>query len=175
MTFLDMFWIPGHSRNGQVRRARTGGNRLSDYREQNVAVCPRPSIGGGAAMVDAPGAVLPLRFATREIPPSARRTALYELREQDLLPLAPLPDTAPEVDLQKWHLPGASVLSGTFAGIRQGGECRLGGDLFFGINVSGCSLLGQGNHEIAIGHGDAVFVDTGLGASACYAATMWSS
>jgi AraC-like DNA-binding protein len=115
-------------------------------------------------MADAPGAVLPLRFATREIPPSARRTALYELREQDLLPLAPLPDTTPEVDLQKWHLPGASVLSGTFAGIRQGGECLLGGDLFFGINVSGCSLLGQGDHEIAIGHGDAVFVDTGLGA-----------
>lgn len=115
-------------------------------------------------MADATGGVLPFRFATREIPPAARRTALCELREQDLLPLAPLPDTAPDVDLHKWHLPGASVISGTFAGIRQGGETRLAGDLFFGINVSGCSRLGQGDHEIAIGNGDAVFVDTGLGA-----------
>jgi AraC-like DNA-binding protein len=115
-------------------------------------------------MADTTGAVLPLRFTTREVPLPARRQALFELREQGLLPLAPLPDTAPDVDLLKWRLPGASVLSGTFAGVRQGGESQPGDDLFFGINLSGCSLLGQRGHEIAIGHGDAAFIDTGLGA-----------
>ena len=109
--------------------------------------------------------VPPLRFTTRDIPVPSRRRALYELREQGLLPLEPLPDCAPRVDLLKWRLPGASVLSGTFAGVRQGGECgpAAGDDLFFGINVSGCSLAGQRGHEVTVGAGDAVAVDPGAG------------
>jgi AraC-like DNA-binding protein len=107
----------------------------------------------------------PLRFTTRDIPVPSRRRALHELREQGLLPLEPLPGCTPRVDLLKWHLPGASVLSGTFAGVRQGGELgsAAGDDLFFGINVSGCSLAGQRGHEVTVGAGDAVAVDSAAG------------
>ena len=116
-------------------------------------------------MAGATGPVPPLRFTTRDIPVPARRRALHELREQGLLPLEPLPGCTPRVDLLKWRLPGASILSGTFAGVRQGGESgpAAGDDLFFGINVSGCSLAGQRGHEVAVGAGDAVAVDPAAG------------
>ena len=116
-------------------------------------------------MAGATGPVPPLRFTTRDIPVPARRRALHELREQGLLPLEPLPGCTPRVDLLKRRLPGASVLSGTFAGVRQGGESgpAAGDDLFFGINVSGCSLAGQRGHEVTVGAGDAVAVDPAAG------------
>ena len=116
-------------------------------------------------MAGATGPVPPLRFTTRDIPVPARRRALHELREQGLLPLEPLPGCTPRVDLLKWRLPGASILSGTFAGVRQGGESgsAAGDDLFFGINVSGCSLAGQRGHEVTVGAGDAVAVDPAAG------------
>ncbi len=81
----------------------------------------------------------PLRFSTRTLAPRARRGSLHALRERGLLPLEPLPDRSPDVDLLKWRLPGATVLCGTFAGVRQCGA-RPGAasdDLFFGINVGG--------------------------------------
>jgi hypothetical protein len=64
----------------------------------------------------------PLRFNIRDVPVPSRRRALHELREQGLLPIEPLKGCAPHVDLVKWRLPGISVLCGTFAGVRQGGE-----------------------------------------------------
>src|SRR5438093_9366041 len=73
--------------------------------------------GPGAAMAGQDPATL--AFSTRDLPRPARRRALHELSEQGLLPIVPLPDSAPRVDLVKWRLPGASVLSGTFAGVRQ--------------------------------------------------------
>jgi AraC-like DNA-binding protein len=110
----------------------------------------------------------PLRFTTRGIPEPSRRRALHELSEQGLLPVVPLPDCAPRVDLVKWRLPGASVLSGTFVGVRQdSGPASAGpGEMFFGINVAGCSLARQLRQEITIGPGDAVVIDPQGGAFA---------
>ena len=103
----------------------------------------------------------PLRFTTRGVPQPSRRRTLHELSEQGLVPVVPLPDCVPQVDLVKWRLPGASVLSGTFAGVRQdSGPASAGpGELFLGINVAGSSLARQQRHEIAIGPGDAAVVD----------------
>lgn len=117
-------------------------------------------------MADTAAAGSALRFTTRDVPVPSRRRALYELREQGLLPLQPLPGCAPRVDLLKWRLPGASILSGTFAGVSQASESGPAGadhDLFFGVNVSGCSLARQGGHEITVGAGDAVAVDPEAG------------
>jgi AraC-like DNA-binding protein len=107
-----------------------------------------------------------LAFTTRDLPPPARRRALHELSEQGLLPVMPLPDSAPLVDLVKWRLPGASVLDARFAGVRQsGGPASADADeLFFGINVTGLSLARQDRREVAIGAGDAVAIDPDGGA-----------
>jgi AraC-like DNA-binding protein len=117
-------------------------------------------------MVDEAEAAPPLRFTTRDIPAPARRKALNELRDQGVLPLDPLPDCSPHVDLVKWRLPGASILAGTFAGVRQGGESGPAGpgdDLFLGINASGSGLARQRGREIIVGAGDAVVFDPSLG------------
>ena len=112
-----------------------------------------------------------LTFSTRHLPPPSRHRALHELSERGLLPVVPLADRTPRVDLVKWRLPGASVLSGRFGGVRQCGEPESGGaasggaaELFVGINVAGDSLARQQRREIAIGAGDAVVIDPGGGA-----------
>jgi AraC-like DNA-binding protein len=65
----------------------------------------------------------------------------------------PLPDCAPRVDLIKWRLPGAWLLSGTFAGVGQisGPASGAPDEVFFGINAAGCSLASQRKRELAIG------------------------
>jgi AraC-like DNA-binding protein len=107
-----------------------------------------------------------LTFSTRHLPPPSRHRALHELSEQGLLPVVPLADRAPRVDLVKWRLPGASVLSGRFGGVQQRGEPEsgTGAELFFGINAAGDSLARQQRREITIGTGDAVVIDPGGGA-----------
>ena len=112
-------------------------------------------------------AALPLRFTTRDVPVPSRRNTLNELRGQGLLPLEPLPDCSPHVDLLKWRLPGAWILTGTFAGVRQGGDSGPSGpedDLFFGINMSGSSRASQRGREVTVGDGDAVAIDPAAGA-----------
>jgi len=108
----------------------------------------------------------PLRFSTRGVPGAHRSRALHELSEQGLLPVVPLPGRDPHADLVKWRLPGASVLSGSFAGVRQhGGPAAAGRDeLFFGINLAGWSLARQQGRELTVGAGDAVLIDPGGGA-----------
>jgi AraC-like DNA-binding protein len=107
-----------------------------------------------------------LTFTTRGIPPPSRRQALHQLSEQGLLPVVPLPDAAPRVDLVKWRLPGAAVLCGTFAGVRQGSEPASGGpdEVFFGINAAGASLASQHKQDTTISAGDAVVIDPDGGA-----------
>jgi AraC-like DNA-binding protein len=107
----------------------------------------------------------PLRFSTRGVPGAHRSRVLHELSEQGLLPVVPLPGRDPHADLVKWRLPGASVLSGSFAGVRQhAGPAAAGRDeLFFGINMAGRSLARQQGRELTVGAGDAVFIDPGGG------------
>lgn len=106
-----------------------------------------------------------LRFTTLDVPVPARQRALNELREQGLLPIEPIGSQLPRVKLVKWHLPGARVLFGSFAGVRQGGEAEaaIAEDLFFGINLSGVSIVGWGGNEITLGAGQAVAVDPDAG------------
>jgi AraC-like DNA-binding protein len=113
-----------------------------------------------------PPATPALTFSTRGVPEPSRRDLLHELSEQGLLPVKPLAGLMPRVDLIKWRLPGVSVLSGTFAGVSQGGRAVSSGgagsgaedDLFFGINVAGDSLARQRGLEVEIGPGDALAV-----------------
>jgi hypothetical protein len=95
-----------------------------------------------------------------------RPAALHQLSEQGLLPVVPLPDATPRVDLVKWRLPGAAVLCGTFAGVRQGSGSPSGGpdEVFFGINAAGASLASQHKQDITISAGDAVVIDPDGGA-----------
>jgi AraC-like DNA-binding protein len=113
-----------------------------------------------------------LTFSTRGVPEQSRQDLLHGLSEQGLLPVTPLRGCVPQVDLVKWRLPGISVLSGTFAGVRQGGRCVSSGDaglagadddLFFGINVAGGSLARQCGRDVVIGTGDAVAADPDAG------------
>jgi AraC-like DNA-binding protein len=103
----------------------------------------------------------PLRFSTHGVPEVARGQALRTLRGRGLLPVEPLPDAVPAVELVKWRLPGASVLSGRFCGVRQIGDPGTGGapdDLFFGINLAGPGLARQRGREVVVDGGDAMVV-----------------
>ena len=112
------------------------------------------------------GAPASLRFSTREVFGPERRRAVHTLLEQGLLPVEPLPERMPAVELVKWRLPCASVLWGSFGGVRQIGEPgpgEAGHDLFFGINTSGASLARHRGGELSLGAGDALFVGLDAG------------
>jgi AraC-like DNA-binding protein len=102
-----------------------------------------------------------LAFTTRDIPRPSRRRALHTLIDQGLLPVEPLAQHTPEVDLVKWRLPGASILAGTFAGVRQNGEPgrAAAAEVFFGINVTGAALARQHGRQVILDAGDAMAVD----------------
>ena len=109
-------------------------------------------------MDNASATTTPLTFTTRTIPPAGRSRVLATLAERGLLPVEPLPGHTPSVGLHKWRLPRASILSGTFAGVRQ--ASRLDSrELFFGINRSGVSVARQHGRELRVGGGDAVVCD----------------
>ena len=72
------------------------------------------------------GVSAPLRFSTRGLPDHARGPAIRALRERDLLPVEPLPHAAAAVELLKWRLPGASLMSAQLAGVRQIGDPLAG-------------------------------------------------
>jgi AraC-like DNA-binding protein len=109
-----------------------------------------------------------LAFTTRGVAVPSRQRALRALAEHGLLPVVPLDGHLPRVDLVKWRLPGASVLWGSFAGVRQVGDAGSGGgaadELFFGINVAGAGLARQRGQQVAVEAGDAVVVDLRDGA-----------
>ena len=109
---------------------------------------------------DAP-TVASFRFSTDDLPTSARGIAVRRLRDRGLLPLEPLADHAVHVRVAKWFLPGASILSGTLAGLRQEAAARAHGitdDLFFAVNLAGRSTVVQGQREITFGDGEAVLL-----------------
>ena len=108
------------------------------------------------------GLPAPLRFSTRDVPDSARTRAVRTLRERGLLPIEPLPEAVPTVDLVKWQLPGASLLTARFADVRQIGSPHAAGacGMFFGINLSGLGVARQHGSERLIRGGDAVAFDS---------------
>jgi AraC-like DNA-binding protein len=86
-----------------------------------------------------------------------------------LLPLEPHADGAVHVRIAKWFLPGAGILTGTLAGLRQEAAARAQGvsdDLFFAVNIAGRSTAFHRRREIAFGDGEAVLLscdDGGFG------------
>jgi AraC-like DNA-binding protein len=102
---------------------------------------------------------LTVRFSTAMLAPNSRPSALHGLAERGLLPVEPLPGRHPRVELAKWALPDATLLSASLAGVRQRGD--TGGpaceELFFGVNLQGRSLARRRDDEVTIGQGDAVF------------------
>ena len=104
------------------------------------------------------------RFSTGCLPVSERATAVRELRERGILPVEPLPDRALRVQITKWSLPGAGILSGRLCGLRQEGTRQAAtDDLFLGLNLAGRSTALQRQREIMIDHGDAVFLSCAEG------------
>jgi AraC-like DNA-binding protein len=89
-----------------------------------------------------------------------------ELRERGIVPLEPLPECSPHVQIRKYVLPGAGILAGTLCGVRQvatrhaGGDCD---DVFLGINLAGNSIASQRSQEIALRDGDAILLTQAAG------------
>jgi len=105
--------------------------------------------------------VASFRFSTDDLPAGARGAAVRRLRERGLIPLEPLADHAVHVRVAKWFLPGASILSGKLAGLRQEATARAHGitdDLFFAVNLAGRSTVLQGQREITFGDGEALLL-----------------
>src|SRR5262249_58968177 len=97
--------------------------------------------------------------------PSPRHpTTGRELGQRGMLPVEPLPDRALRVQITKWSLPGAGILSGRLCGLRQEGTRQAAADdLFLGLNLAGRSTALQRQREIMIDHGDAVFLSCAEG------------
>jgi len=112
-------------------------------------------------MLRQPGPSSPFRFSTNDVPASKRANAVCELRERGILPIEPLPNSDLHLDIAKWLLPGAGILSGTLCGLRQEGTPQSVGasdDLFFGVNLAGRSIAVQRGQETTFGEGDAVLL-----------------
>jgi AraC-like DNA-binding protein len=123
----------------------------------------------GAQVMSTAAVCATLRFSTARLPEVMRAQAVRDLHLQErtilsgnlepIEPLEPLPDCPLHVDLTKRTLPGLAVVSGTLSGLRHVVRPRGVGadDLLIGINVGGCSVARQSNHDLALGDGDAVF------------------
>ena len=116
------------------------------------------------------------RFSTAGLPVAARARAVRELHncERPLLPaggepiepLEPLPDLPVHVAVTKRTLPGLSIVSGTFGGLRHGiRPCKAvangADDLLIGVNVRGCSTALQRDREELLRDGDAIVATRG--------------
>jgi AraC-like DNA-binding protein len=97
------------------------------------------------------------RFSTVKLPMRVRGLAVREMHERGVLPLEPLPGRAVHVEIGKWFLPGAGILSGTLAGLRQESfpMAEPSDDLFVGVNVAGRSFAVQRGREITLEGGNA--------------------
>ena len=112
------------------------------------------------------------RFSTAGISEPERAAAVRDLhlRERSLLPaglepiepLEPLSDGPPHVDVIKRTLPGLSLVSGTFCGLRHAARPRGAAghgenDLLVCVNVRGSSVAHQRDRELVLRDGDAFF------------------
>jgi AraC-like DNA-binding protein len=101
------------------------------------------------------------RFSTAEVPACDRHDAILRLRERGVLPIEPLPNALPSLQITKFAVPGMGVLSGRLNGLRQEGRQPSIGyndDLFLGVNLSGCSVAFQKEREIVFREGDAILL-----------------
>jgi AraC-like DNA-binding protein len=107
-----------------------------------------------------------MQFSTAGVPRAKRADMLGGLRERGILPIEPVPDGVADVAISKWFLPSASLLAGNLSGVRQFGaptDDDSDDDVFFGVNISGTSVVSQAGQTIAIGDGDAIFISLAQG------------
>jgi AraC-like DNA-binding protein len=111
------------------------------------------------------------RFSTDGLPAGERAEAVRELCERTtpsgkIEPLEPLPGYIVCADIVKRTFPGLGVMSGTLCGLRQAARprCAASGDeddLLLAVNLAGCSIAHQGDRELRLEDGDAVFATRG--------------
>jgi AraC-like DNA-binding protein len=98
-------------------------------------------------------------FSTGERNPDERAALVLGLRERDILPLEPLPNVFPRVEITKTVLAGVKVVSGTLGGVLQIGEAsdaRVHDELVLGVNLIGKCEVRQLGRELALDEGEAV-------------------
>jgi AraC-like DNA-binding protein len=111
------------------------------------------------------------RFSTDALPTGERAKAVRELCERTtpsgkIEPLEPLPGYTVRADIAKRTVPGLGVMSGTLCGLRQAARPRSAAsanedDLLLAVNLVGCSIAHQGDRELRLKDGDAVFATRG--------------
>jgi AraC-like DNA-binding protein len=111
------------------------------------------------------------RFSTDGLPAGERAAAVRELCERTMPsgkiePLEPLPGYTVRADIAKRTFPGLGVMSGTICGLRQAARPRSAAsgdeeDLLLAVNLVGCSIVHQGDRELRLADGDAVFATRG--------------
>ena len=120
----------------------------------------------GSPMTPVQDACASLQFSTDGLPEAARAKAVRDLYERTNLPgklepLEPLPNCPVRADITKRALPGLSVMSGTFCGLRQAARRRGSvssgeDDLLLAVNLRGRSTAQQRDRELILQDGDAV-------------------
>lgn len=106
------------------------------------------------------------RFSTGALPAEARGPAVRALYERGIVPLEPLSERRVCVDIAKWALPGASILAGTLAGLRQVANPEpscAADDIFLGINVAGASTATQRGKDLVLTDGDGILLSDTAG------------
>jgi AraC-like DNA-binding protein len=105
----------------------------------------------------------PLRFSSDALASPQRRNALGALREHGLLPIEPLPDHEPRVELTKWFSPSATLLAGSLDGVRQ--RAPAGDDAtFIALNLRGTARVIQSGTETVLGQGDGIVLSASVDA-----------
>src|SRR5262249_20024996 len=158
---------PDHGRRGRAERLGQEGTGLwtgANLGYPRADHCGRVLAWGGTAMPPAAEMIGSFRFSTGCLPVSERGTPVRALRGRGIPSVEPLPDRALRVQITKWSLPGAGILSGRLCGLRQEGTRQAAADdLFLGLNLAGRSTALQRQREIMIDHGDAVFLSCAEG------------
>jgi AraC-like DNA-binding protein len=113
------------------------------------------------------------RFSTDGLPEGERAKAVRELNDHTYLlgkiePLEPLPECSVRVEITKLAFPGLGIMFGTLCGLRQAARPRGAAsgyedDLLLAINVRGSSIGHQGDRELRVQNGDALFATRGSG------------
>src|SRR5271166_3289882 len=98
-------------------------------------------------------------FSTAGIAPERRVTALRALSERGALPIEPLPNCDPQVDIARLAYGDVGILSGTLGGLRQvvpPHDRSFADEVFLGVNIAGVAVVHHRGSELALKSGDGV-------------------
>ena len=109
-------------------------------------------------------------FSTGRLPPQQRATALYGLRDRDVLPFEPLLGLNAQAEITKLIFPGASILSGTLSGLRQIGS-RNDREVVFSLNLGGVSTVRHVGRDLTLRDGGAALMSCPEGGFAMHRPT----